>query len=255
MISFNNLGYNGRFGNQMFQYAALIGFAVASNQKWGLPKQNSEIRKKVGSLGYEEKFELPDCFDLKYNYTVQAPTHRFYEDGNVYVLPEGTDINGYFQSEKYFVHAKEEVKRQYTFKKDIQEKSFSAINDAEIFISIHVRRGDYTTLQQYHPLIDIEWYQTAMKQFGQTKYLLFSDDIQWCKGVFGSHVDYFESKSSHIDMCTMSRCRGHIIANSSFSWWAAYLSGNKTIAPKNWFGKAIDHKNDGSIYPSNWTIL
>lgn len=255
MISFCNIGYNGRFGNQMFQYAALMGFAAYSNLDFGIPKQNSEIEKVTGQLQYKEKFELPDCFNLSYSYLDMSPEFLFFDNNTLQKVPDKTDINGYFQSEKYFQHIENEIKKQFCFKKSIIEKSKELFFDAENFISVHIRRTDYANLQDYHPLVTQEWYESAMNHFKNETFLFFSDDIQWCKDTFGTRNIYSESNDKYVDMCTMTRCKGHIIANSSFSWWGAYLGNGKTIAPKTWFGEKINHQNDGSIYCKNWIVL
>ena len=255
MITFNNIGYNGRFGNQMFQYAALIGFAKKSNLPFGIPEENSKIIKKVGSLQYNEKFELPECFELNYNYSIDYPKYHYMENDIFCQLPDQTDINGYFQSEKYFINAIDEIKTQFKFKEEIIKKSKDIFKNAEDYISVHIRRGDYLNLQEYHPVLDFDWYKKAMSFFPQKKFLFFSDDIEWCKNQFGSSNLYAENTDKFVDMYTMTRCQGHIIANSSFSWWGAYLGAKKTVAPKTWFGLKINNKNNDSLYPKTWIIL
>ena len=255
MITFNNIGYNGRFGNQMFQYAALIGFAKNSNLKFGIPEENNKIIKKVGSLQYNEKFELTECFDLNYEYSTEPIKYHFMENDIFCSLPDQTDINGYFQSEKYFINAVDEVKSQFKFKEEIISKSKNLFKNAEDYISVHIRRGDYLNLQKYHPILDYGWYIKAMSYFPNSKFLIFSDDIEWCKKEFGIDNLYSENTDKFVDMYTMTRCNGHIIANSSFSWWGAYLGGKKTIAPKTWFGVEINYKNNMDIYPDKWIII
>lgn len=255
MISCCNIGYNGRFGNQMFQYAALMGFAAYSELDFGIPKENSEIEQITGQLKYKEKFDLPECFQLKYSYLEQPPKYMYFDQNKLEILPDQTDISGYFQSEKYFSHTKNELTKQFSFKQSILDKSKELFNDAENYVSVHIRRTDYTNLQEYHPLISKEWYEEAMKYFGDDKFLFFSDDIEWCKNNFDISNMFSESNDKYVDMCTMTRCKGHIIANSSFSWWGAYLGNGKTIAPKTWFGPNINHQNDGSIYCKNWIVF
>ena len=94
-----------------------------------------------------------------------------------------------------------------------------------------------------------------MSYFPNSKFLIFSDDIEWCKKEFGIDNLYSENTDKFVDMYTMTRCNGHIIANSSFSWWGAYLGGKKTIAPKTWFGVEINYKNNMDIYPDKWIII
>jgi len=251
MISFERLGYFGRLGNQMFQYASLIGFATYSNQSWGIPARNSKDIE-IGGLGYQERFVLNDLFDLNYETNI-SPKRRFMENGQLVKLPEDTDIHGYFQSSKYFKHCSDELRKQFTFKKEIQEAT-DEYNDLTNHVSVHVRRGDYTGLSDFHPLLGIEYYEQAMAQFKGDKFVFVSDDIEWCKETFGPSHSYAETNSMFVDFCLMSRCKGHIIANSSFSWWGAWLGGGKTVVPRKWFGPKLEYRNDGSIYEKDWFI-
>jgi len=255
MISFVNCGYFGRLGNQMFQYASLVGFATHSNQKWAIPKENSIVEKEL-NLGHKERFVLGDAFTVTYNDNPN-PTQQFQENGELVNLPPNTDINGYFQSEKYFSHCKEQVKEQFKFKTKILQSSKNKLQEmnATDCVSVHVRRGDYVNLPEYHPPINQEYYKESMSYFPDRKFLFISDDIEWCKKEFGTKHKYSDGKNMFEDMCMMSLCDGHIIANSSFSWWGAWLGKGKTVAPKKWFGEAINNKNDGSIYLKDWIIL
>ncbi len=255
MISFVNCGYFGRLGNQMFQYAALLGFATYSEQEWGIPKENSVVEKQI-NLNHIERFVLKDGFNVKYKENPN-PQQQFQENGKLVKLPQNTDINGYFQSEKYFVHCIELVKRELSFNADIMKSSINKLQDmnAEDCVSVHIRRGDYVNIPQYHPLCTKEYYKEAMSKFKDRKFLFISDDIEWCKKTFGGEHTYSDGENMFEDMCMMSVCDGHIIANSSFSWWGSWLGNGKTIAPNNWFGEAINNKNDGNIYLKDWIII
>jgi|TARA_R110000822_G_scaffold244138_3_gene372874 hypothetical protein len=251
MISFERLGYFGRLGNQMFQYASLIGFATHSNQPWGIPERNSKDTE-IGGLGYKEKFVLDELFDLQYEKII-SPTRRFMENGQLVKLPEDTDINGYFQSSNYFSHCEDEIRKQFTCRKEIQDRS-NEYDDMSDKVSVHVRRGDYANLTDFHPLLGKEYYENAMSKFDGGKFIFMSDDIEWCKNTFGPEHSYAETNNMFVDFCLMTRCKGHIIANSSFSWWGAWLGKGKTVAPKKWFGPKLDYRNDGSIYEKEWTL-
>ncbi len=141
--------------------------------------------------------------------------------------------------------------------------------------SIHVRRGDYVSIGQTHPLNphplqSLEYYKEAIKIINADKYLVFSDDINWCKENFiGDNYIFVDNKISSLEndifeMQLMSTCKNNIIANSSYSWWAAYFNENKdkkVIAPKLWFGKdyinTITSHDDviQSIIPKDWIII
>ena len=239
---------HGGLGNQMFQYAA----AFAHARKMGV------------DLFYPIKPSLPntnaclnlyDVFNLSGKKTGSfGPEYR--EPSFAYSpIPElkSMTLNGYYQSEKYFDKYKEEIKKEFTFKKPTQRK---VLKDT---VSIHVRRGDYVEQTQYHPLCGLDYYSTAMKEFEGCEFLVFSDDKEWCL----QHFDYpnaevFLSNSAEEDLQVMSMCDHHIIANSSFSWWGAWLSINKNkrvIAPKNWFGQGYSSNDTSDLYLPEWTLI
>ena len=122
-------------------------------------------------------------------------------------------------------------------------------------VSVHVRRGDYTKLQDHHPLCTVEYYEKAMAMFKDHSFLVFSNDIEWCKeNIKGPRVMYSEEESAAKDLQLMASCDHNIIANSSFSWWGAWLNDNqnkKVIAPSNWFGPTCDHSSK-DIVPETW---
>lgn len=259
MISFNAIGNLGRHGNQMFQYAAVLGIA-----------------RKIGTIpccSLSNSFcTLPACFelgsvvdsqilytDLK---TYSEPKFGFNEEVFSFDPNQTTNLSGYFQSEKYFKHIEDEVRKNFTFKEDVVEHSlgiFTTLHiDPKQTLSIHIRRGDYTTLHDKHPVQTIDYYYEGLKILdldSNKNVLVVSDDPHWCMETFTDHNRFkFVSCHPFVDMCMMSMCSSHVIANSSFSWWAAWLSGNKTVAPKTWFGpNGPDDWKD--IYREEWVLL
>ena len=142
------------------------------------------------------------------------------------------DLFGFFQSEKYFIEHKNLIKDLLTPTLEHSTK--------ENLCGIHVRRGDYVNNPAYVNL-DMDYYNKAMSAINSSKYIIFSDDINWCKNNFkGSKFSFSESNDPVTDLALMAKkCEHIIMANSSFSWWGAYLNNNdnkKIIAPKNWFG-------------------
>ena len=103
-------------------------------------------------------------------------------------------------------------------------------------VGIHIRRGDYVNNPFYADLMTTGYYERAMALFPNEKFLVFSDDIEWCKqqDIF-KKCEFSEGRTEVEDMNLMAGCKGIIMANSSFSWWGAYLSNGKVIAPKDWY--------------------
>ena len=122
-------------------------------------------------------------------------------------------------------------------------------------VSIHVRRGDYLELSDFHPTCEVSYYDDAMKNFEGYTPLVFSDDVALCKENLSHHHPIFvEGNDLNVDMCLMSMCDGHIISNSSFSWWAAWLGNKKNVvAPKTWFGPAGPQDWE-DIYCEGWIL-
>lgn len=108
-------------------------------------------------------------------------------------------------------------------------------------VAIHVRRGDYVNNDFYVDLSKTDYYKEAIKEFPNSEFIVFSDDIAFCKEYFKDYnFEYSEGKTELEDLNTMASCKGIIIANSSFSWWSAYLSSAKIIAPKAWYTDGIE---------------
>lgn len=170
-------------------------------------------------------------------------------------------LNGYFQSEKYFNHRREEILQFFSPTQDIIEKlktKYPFISKSNI-CSIHVRRGDYLRLPNHHPVCSSVYYGEAINYIGGNNvFLVFSDDIEWCKNTFkGSSFIFVEGNTDFEDLYLMSMCKNNIIANSSFSWWGAWLNKNvdkKVVAPSIWFGPGVNHETKDLI-PNTWKII
>ena len=256
MITFSNIGKLGRIGNQMFQYAALYGAAFARGYKFAIPK-NTDL---------ERAFKLPSKSYLK-NDTEQVlfKEQDFHFNPNIWMIGDNTELHGFFQSGQYWQHCEPHIRKEFEFHDMVQAKAnlYLQQNNLEnrLLVSVHVRRTDYLGKTEYHPVLGDEYYEKASNVVtsnlrtiapGQEPvYLVFSDDTEWCKKKYvGVHV--VEGNEDVVDMCLMSKCQLHIIANSSFSWWGAFLSGTEAVvAPANWFGPS-GPKNWDSIYRKHW---
>jgi len=247
MLSFNNIGNLGRLANQMFQYASLKGIAKSRGYDFCIPPK--EVFGKIDSNVKKSDVNIYDVFDIENknkilltkNSILRERFHSF--DEELFInCPNDVDLFGYFQTEKYFKHIESEIRNDFSFKDDLLAicNYFIKENFNSEIISLHVRRGDYV-VNPNHPLQTKEYYTKCIDNLpNDLPVLIFSDDYDWCKDqeIFSS--DRFmisENNSTDFDLCLMSMCDYHIIANSSFSWWGAWLAkSKKVIAPNNWFG-------------------
>ena len=192
---------------------------------------------------------------------------RFCFDENLFNrVPDWACIQGYFQSEKYFKHIRDELLLDYTFQDYILNPCKEMMSQFdEPPISLHVRRTDYTT-NPNHTAIPLKYYESALEEVPTTydsctlPVLVFSDDPEWCKEQELFKDDRFmiaEGNSGYVDMCLMTMCSYHIIANSSFSWWGAWLSDSKkVIAPSGWFAESNNQLLDTKdLIPEDWEIV
>ena len=283
MLAFNNIGSLGRLGNQMFEYAALRGIAAKHGYEWMIPPpENKGI----------ENYSLHECFKLSPDrkegivdpcHYAQEPYFHFCEE--LYEKwPDGVSLHGFFQSWRYFHNVEDELRKDYTFHEGIAEpcKEMMQELDGKEPIMLHVRRGDpnltdprgfkwsYTQCSSQHPPQPMEYYDKALKNFDDNQpVIVFSDSINWVKEQdFFKHDRFMISEPTekyndgsftpYVDLCLMSLCSHAIIANSSMSWWGAWLISNpdkQVIAPKMWFGPAYADKDTKDLYYPNWIVL
>lgn len=260
-FSFNEFGNMGRLANQMFQYATIMALAEKNNTTFIVPPESTYglTSGQAGKSKISEAFDI----DIPEGYS-KFPTYKepfFHFDANLFNAPHTQDINisGYFQTEKYFKHIKPQVKKTFTFKKPYQDaaKQMRDMVEGEV-ISLHIRRGDYVGNSAHHSL-GIPYYEEALSKLpSECMVIIFTDDPKWAMSQEAFAGDRFlvsETDNAYTDMCLMTMCDYHIIANSSFSWWGAWLSDSKkVIAPKSWFeGVLKDNKLD-DIYCEGWEV-
>ena len=254
MITFSNIGKLGRLGNQMFQYAALYSAAFTRGYEFAIPK-NTDLEKvfKLPSKQYLESDVEQTLYKEK----------SFSHDPNLWLIDDNTELVGYFQSPKYWLHCQEDIRREFEFQDSIQEKADTWLKENKLenrlLAAVHVRRTDYLEKSKYHHNLDDSYYMRANQfinsQFPNHKFefLIFSDDPEWCKSKF-SGVRVVENNEPEIDLCLMTKCHVIVMANSSFSWWGAFLSGSgAVIAPARWFGPD-GPKDWRDIYCKGWEI-
>ena len=193
---------------------------------------------------------------------------HFHFDKNFFSSRKNVLLKGVWQSEKYFAKYQSQVRKILVPKEEMISRVKQKGNELkqQNSVSIHVRRGDYLRLPiilEWHGVLDIEHYDNAIKllhsKADQPLILYyFSDDPKWvetnlCSLWPGEVVSKNSQNTGMEDFYLMSQCRHNIIANSSFSWWAAWLNNNPekvVIAPKKWFGNAPNNTID--LIPESW---
>jgi hypothetical protein len=253
----------GGLGNYLFQISCAFDYSIKYNKNLIIDDKNAyEVHKKI------ETYKNNIFQNLKFEHLSNEDIDCIYEekDFTYNEIPQ-TDKNllldGYFQSEKYFEENKNKIKSLFECEKELKIllfKKFSFITN-EKTCSIHVRRGDYLKLSDHHPSQSLQYYEAAIENFDKERlFVVFSDDIEWCKNEF-KKIDkkfiFMEKNTDYEDLYLMSFCNDNIICNSTFSWWGAWLNNNnnkKIIAPNKWFGPRIlfDTKD---LIPKNWMII
>lgn len=242
--------------SDMVHYHVHHGYEL--HRVFGLPTTefciNQAVKKVIEFLFFRKIYERKQSID-----STDWAFRKAYRTPFVY-------FKGFFQSERYFADIRDEVRRTFRFdlqRANAKSRSMAAIIDAdEHAVSIHIRRGDY--LQPKHWALSgcvcqLPYYRHALaemaRRFPSAHYYVFSDDLQWVKENLplaqAQFIDWNRGADSWQDMMLMSRCRHHIICNSTFSWWGAWLnprSDKLVLVPERWFqGREAPH-----IYPEGW---
>lgn len=253
MLTSIQIGRNGRLGNQLFQFSTLYSAGFTRGYDICIPTAQ-DLTETFEMCGVMVKDFSQEKIERQY----REPSNEFHP--GVFLLPDNTDINGYFQSPMYFSHVDEPLRKILKFKKEILEQAASNMRKyhGQPVCSMHIRRGDYLNLSNFHKNLDSEYYNQAISivksNIPTARFIVFSDDPEWCKRNMPSEI-HVDDSSQHVSLCMMSMCPIHIIANSSFSWWGAWLSGSRAvIAPKQWFA-SDGPKTWQSIYMPHWVVI
>ena len=282
-LAFNNIGSLGRLGNQMFEYAALRGIAARHGYEWCIPPPE---RKGIENYSLHECFKLsPDRREgiMEPCQYAQEPYFHFCQE-LFDTCPDNVSLHGFFQSWRYFDNVKDEIRKDYTFHEGILDPCKEMMEELEGQepIMLHVRRGDpnltdprgfkwsYTQCGSMHPVQPIEYYEKALRAFPEDQpVIVFSDSPEWVKEqeffkpnrfMISEPEDKYAdgSYTPYADLCLMSLCSHAIIANSSMSWWGAWLQTNPDkmiFAPKMWFGSDYKDKDTKDLYCPKWILL
>jgi hypothetical protein len=281
---------NGGLGNQMFQYAAAKSLALYHNVELRInieadtkDKLPDGITKRPFDLNYfnlnlkeATTFELASFASrsllnkllskLKPNYKRKVYKEPFFHfDPDFFSASSDIYIMGLRQSEKYFKPFEKEIRSDFKFEADkiVHLSAITGKINTEPSVALHIRRGDYLAKISLEVLglMPAEYYHSAVSiindKITNPTYYIFSDDINWAKENLhlpnAIYVSVNITKTHFEDMYLMSQCRHNIIANSSFSWWAAWLNNNPdkiVIAPKKWFNKGPKDTQD--LIPESW---
>ena len=266
----NVILFQGGLGNQMFQYANAIALRKQHPLQLMLFDSNDSVNAHGGLqilniFGIKEKWRLSLLKLIKKR--IPKLLTAFRKDiGDI--SPDSRCIRishhyiGYYQNESYFFSQKDVVRKNFSFntiKLNNRTKDAAETIKKQNSISLHIRRGDYLTEGEQFVNLTPDYYQKSIDYIvsrkGEGHVYVFSDDIAWCKENIKhkniTFVDWNNGNDCWQDMYLMSCCKHNIIANSTFSWWGAYLNSNPSkivIAPKQW-------KKDGlstNIVPDNW---
>lgn len=267
MIGFNHLGKMGQLGNQMFQYASTKGISKKVGVDFIIPDHNEVV---VDALGNKLRVELFNVFTLDpsnrgyVNIEPEDYTHEssFEFDEGLFDLDpkKDTSLLGYFQTEKYFKHIESEIREDFSFQEKYIAECADIVEQFDNPIALHIRRGDFLINSDNHANLPLGYYEESLRRFDPDRQVvIFSDDAEWCKEQNLFDDDRFlvsEGNGPYHDLYLMSKCSDFIIANSTFSWWGAWLANTgKVVAPSFWFGPNNAHKSTKDLYLDEWDIV
>lgn len=284
----------GGLGNQMFQYATGRQLAATHNtilkldisdfkdynlHDYGLSVFNmrelfatpKEIKlfKKTESSALKKKLEKLLRCPSKLGIT-HIRENQYHFDPKILTMPDSVYLDGYWQSERYFSNIADIIRAEFTVKLPQTGRNMELarqIISCES-VSLHVRRGDYVTDEKtntIHGTCDLAYYERCIEHLAQKVhhpcFFIFSDDPDWTEQNLkithpATFVVHNGPKKNYEDLRLMSQCRHHIIANSSFSWWGAWLGqypDKLVLSPQKWFNEKSFNTKD--LIPSTWQQL
>ena len=244
----------GGLGNQLFQWAVTKSLSIKYDSEYSFELSYFKSSGWDIELDKFKKIVL-DEYDNKISLNLISDNFYFKE------IPNNSFLNGYWQSEKYFIGVenliRDDLKIEENLKNYILSK-YPVLN--ENTVSLHVRRGDYLNSQDYHPVQAIDYYNKSYDIINDSNInvIVLSNDIDWCKeNLKFNNILFIENEVNIIDLYIMSLCKHNVIANSSFSWWGAWLNENKNkkvISPSKWFGEK-GNIYTGDIIPNSWIMI
>lgn len=255
----------GRIGNNLFQIATAATLAHRNGCNFKALPMNYRLAKPDDCLlkDYLKQFTTNLLRNTPIAETYPEGYHLYSESSYEYTPVAYHDrllLSGYFQSEKYF--DKTLVQKLFKIDPETEKKLKNEYKHLpfEETVSINIRRGDYLKQQKIHPVCKMEYYKAAIDLLGEKRnYLITSDDLEWCKSHFPGKNFFFARHTNPVsDLYLQSLCCDHIISNSTFSWWGAWLNPHpeKTvIAPSGWFGPNSQNTSTRDLLPTDWITI
>jgi hypothetical protein len=257
MIAFSRLGRWGRLGNQMFEYAALLGIGMRLGYDVAVPSA--------------DRHSLASCFDITAPTLTardrQALRHVFNEprlgySERFWAIDDFTDIRGFFQSASYFP-PRDVVTAEFAFRADLLEAAARFLqpwrDEGRVVVGMTVRRTDYQEYSEiFVQLWKTDYYDRALAEFEELDPIVVvsSDDPHWCRQRFaGERFVFADAISDEAQLAMLTLCDHLIVSNSSFAWWGAWLNDGpgRRIAASRWFNEAIERHRDPA--PAGWETL
>lgn len=257
MMSYVSSHLQGGLGNYLFQISAAYGVSIRDNKELKIDISDIAIVHSPLELYSNNIFRNITFGEIVNFESIHSSLHSPISYLNIPIVNGNLKLDGYYQNEKYFKQYQNEILN--LFKIDESTKNYLTEKYSDIpfdnTCSIHVRRGNYVERQDFHPLQSVDYYKQAISIIGEnTLFLIFSDDIEWCESnlSFIKNKIFISGNLDYQDLYLMSMCNHNIIANSSFSWWGAWLNNNndkKIIYPSFWFNNGPDSSEIGG---ENW---
>jgi hypothetical protein len=274
----------GGLGNQLFQYAAARALATRLHKPFRLETITSLQKDKLRHIALNDfniPFELATVKEIKqFLYFPGLYRHQpgffskfgkhiyrephFHFDQQFLQLDDPVYLDGFWQSHLYFKDIEDSIRQDITVRPGLIQNVVSKAKELQnkSSVAVHIRRGDFLNPKAaaYHGILDAAYYSKAITLLAEkipgASIHYFSDDIEWVKANLpAENAEYVSSftNSAIEDFYLMTQCKHNIIANSSFSWWPAWLNNNPgkiVIAPKNWFANPAINTND--LIPGEW---
>ncbi len=280
----------GGLGNQMFQYAVAKAVSLKMQQTlyldttWFIQHRSRDFELHNYRISYKKAAyatviwhkvwkRIFTILNLRNRYWVYDEDDTFLYDDSVF-HKKYSYLMGYFQNPEYFRSIRDVLQREFVLSNQVESGQGQLIQKLQSTesVAVHVRRGDYvsenhSSLQKYI-VQDVDYYHRAFRlvsdKISEPEFYIFSDDIDWCKKNFDSsiyHIHFIDSSLSnsvHDDFLFMRSCRHFILANSTFSWWAAWLShekGRLVVVPERWYMDTNKNAASKVLVEKDWFVL